>query len=1479
MHRRALVAAVLAFNAAAVALPSSAAAFHDDPIGFDSWYEVLPGGATSAAMGDVTGDDLDDGVRLQRRGADGWRVVVSSFHLGRSSASPRTVATGGLGDLALGDLDGDGDLDALVALTGTYRHALHLNDLADGGTGAFGAGALSPRADGEPATGAVLRLADADGDGDLDALRLDPASGTLALLRNDGTGTFATATTLATVAGARTLAVGDLTADGRADAAVGTADGVVVVRNDGTGGVAGETAYAAGPDAYPLVADVTGDGANDLVAATGDAVVAYAAPAFAAPVTLLSYGASRLVESNGYLAGLTEHGPFLATRTGTTYAARHVAQPGLTSLAVGTIDRDGLPDLLGAGDSDGWMWFAQEYPSLANTGSYAVVGTGQTVRLVADVRNSPVPVDVTWLAARGTVDGARWTAPSSARPEGTRVRLQGTVAGSGLPVYATVDVRNERLGRVGLAGREVRGFGWRAGLAEPYYATDAGVHARVPGSSPAAYAPVGTTALTGTDAREVVVPAAGVLVARFGASLFRHTGTGDWAPTGPTGVTSLAAFPSSSEVYAAAGGQVWRGTDGGATWTALGGSDVVDVTVSRHTVWAVTADRAVRRAPSSGTFALTDVMPPAPGATVESLATVEAGDAVDAVFAHDDGAYRWDDGRWRRTHVPAGMTLAASSDSDQYVPSLALRSGTRDVHSGGAQTYDAGTGGRQLWFPLGSGLAPGAAALSGWHGTGAAYVGTNDGVYRRVDPTPPAAPSLTAAPADTVGPQGPFTFAFGTSPGEPGLTYLCTLRATSAPCTSPVTYAAPLAEGAYDFAVVAIDADGNESGETRATFTVDATPPAAPALLSVPAARTRSRSATFGFDAPSATCALDGAAPVACESGVTFDGLGDGPHTLDVRALDEVGNASDPATHSWTVDTAPPAVPSIGTAPPALTRATSAAFAFDAPGSSSTTCSLDGATPVACASGVVYASLGDGPHTFAVRALDDLGNASEPATHAWTVDTAAPAAPSLSSAPPARAGTAAATFAWDAVSGAGHYRCSLDGAEATACPSGIAYASLAEGPHTFAVSAVDLAGNVSEAATHAWTVDLTPPDGPVLTSAPPPLTASTSASFAWQPDAGVGHYTCELDGVAVPCAGPYAVGHGPHTFSVVAHALNDHATPASHSWTVDAVAPVATIATPPASLTPRITVTLDEPGTVALTLRTGTAAVASTATATSLTPVAPLVPGQLYTVSATATDALGNVAAPVTRTFRAPGAQQEDGVATRAAWRRVPWNGAQGGSFSTSHVAGASATFAFTGTSVTWYSVRGPAYGLADVYVDGVLKASKVNLYAPSVSAVTRTFGGLANGPHTVRVVARGQRGAASATGAEVAVDAFKVGTVLHASPAATWTWARPAAAGASGGAYAIEDAAGATFAMTFRGRAVDWVTVLGPGMGLARVSVDGVSKGTFDNYAATLRYGAVRTFGGLSDGVHTVTVTVLGQRRAGATGSLVAVDRLDARP
>jgi GH25 family lysozyme M1 (1,4-beta-N-acetylmuramidase) len=102
-------------------------------------------------------------------------------------------------------------------------------------------------------------------------------------------------------------------------------------------------------------------------------------------------------------------------------------------------------------------------------------------------------------------------------------------------------------------------------------------------------------------------------------------------------------------------------------------------------------------------------------------------------------------------------------------------------------------------------------------------------------------------------------------------------------------------------------------------------------------------------------------------------------------------------------------------------------------------------------------------------------------------------------------------------------------------------------------------------------------------------------------------------------------------------------------------------------------------------------------------------------------------------------------------WRRVHVAGASG-SVAISDTARTSATFAFRGTGVDWYTVRGPEQGRAAVYVDDVLIRTVDNYAASPTPGALRSVTGLADGVHTLRIVALGQA-RPKADGALVSVD------------------------------------------------------------------------------------------------------------------------------
>src|SRR4051812_1779163 len=247
-----------------------------------------------------------------------------------------------------------------------------------------------------------------------------------------------------------------------------------------------------------------------------------------------------------------------------------------------------------------------------------------------------------------------------------------------------------------------------------------------------------------------------------------------------------------------------------------------------------------------------------------------------------------------------------------------------------------------------------------------------------IDSGPAGVTSHTAA-------EVAFSSALGTS-------FECRLDAADwAACSSP-TSLTDLSDGQHTLAVRATDPSGNtDPSPATVTWTVDTAAPET-TVVSGPQGPTKLNSAQIGFSSePGARfeCRLDAGAWGACTSPKSVAGLTDGDHTLDVRAIDAAGNADPtPATRAWQVDTAAPDT-AIDAGPPATTNQTVAQLAFSTSEQAATfECSLDGGAWAACSPPTSLIGLGNGGHTFVVRAVDAVGNADPtPATRTWTVQT------------------------------------------------------------------------------------------------------------------------------------------------------------------------------------------------------------------------------------------------------------------------------------------------------------------------------------------------------------------------------------------------------------------------------------------------------------------------------------------------------------
>jgi hypothetical protein len=291
------------------------------------------------------------------------------------------------------------------------------------------------------------------------------------------------------------------------------------------------------------------------------------------------------------------------------------------------------------------------------------------------------------------------------------------------------------------------------------------------------------------------------------------------------------------------------------------------------------------------------------------------------------------------------------------------------------------------------------------------------------------------------------------------------------------------------------------------------------------------------------------------------------------------------------------------------------------------------------------------------------------------------------------------------------------------------------------------------------------------------------------------------------------------------------------------------------------------------------AAISCTNTTCSLRPSSTLTPGQYYQAVVDPVGVppiLGNrgdAVASATTTFRASTFEEETSPAESYAWRTVSSSSAYGGSYTEDHLAGASASFTFTGTSITWYTVTAPQFGKATVYIDGSSKGT-VDSYTSSVHyKVAHSYGGLTSATHTIKIVVNGTLGATSGTGTYVAVDAFQVGTTVSSTPAATYQWRPVHNASVYGSSYTVADLAGESTSFTFHGTSITWYTINAPNQGDAKVYVDGVPKGTINDYASSTLYKRAHTFGSLTSANHTIRIVVLGTHQSGATGSQVVID------
>ena len=410
--------------------------------------------------------------------------------------------------------------------------------------------------------------------------------------------------------------------------------------------------------------------------------------------------------------------------------------------------------------------------------------------------------------------------------------------------------------------------------------------------------------------------------------------------------------------------------------------------------------------------------------------------------------------------------------------------------------------------------------------------------------------------------------------------------------------------------------------------------PPTPTIDSAPPNPSATGSATFSFsDAdPLVTfrCQIDGGAFSLCTSPATYSALGDGSHTFGVKAVDVLLNESDVVSYTWSVDTTPPPAPTITAQPSNPSNDSSPAFQFtDTEGGVSFQCKLDLGGFATCASPAAYTGQADGSHTFTVQAIDAAGNTSS-RSYSWAIDTVVPTI-TLGTKPPSSSSDATPTFAFSANEATPNgFECKLDSGAFSACTSPTTLGPTPDGNHTFIVRATDAAGNTGQA-SYTWTIDTVAPTVTLGTTPPNPSNDPTPG-FSFSANEGIpGGFECKLDnGAFAACTSPMTLGStadGSHTYTVKATDAAGNAGQASYVWTIDTVAPTATLTAKPANPsndpTPSFSFSASETSTFQCQLDAG-----AFAPCTSPTTLGSTADGS-HTYTVKATDAAGNTG-PVT---------------------------------------------------------------------------------------------------------------------------------------------------------------------------------------------------------------------------------------------------------
>lgn len=258
--------------------------------------------------------------------------------------------------------------------------------------------------------------------------------------------------------------------------------------------------------------------------------------------------------------------------------------------------------------------------------------------------------------------------------------------------------------------------------------------------------------------------------------------------------------------------------------------------------------------------------------------------------------------------------------------------------------------------------------------------------------------------------------------------------------------------------------------------------------------------------------------------------------------------------------------------------------------------------------------------------------------------------------------------------------------------------------------------------------------------------------------------------------------------------------------------------------------------------------------------------------------------------------ESNPGLSFNGAWAFDPSGIHSGNGALVADQSGARTFITFTGSGISWIGSTGMNHGVARVVLDGTVNTVDTFSATPKDQQAVFVAKGLTPGIHTMSIEVAPMKNI-NATGSAITIDAFDIangapatgtavagpGLIEQTNPAVSLTgsWYTNPATTASGGSAVMAMDAGSRATVNFNGTGITWIGFMDLWSGYARVYVDDVLTTTLDTWA--MPWGEecgcytwqrpIYTVSGLTNGPHTLTIEVTGQKSDLSGGNWVWVD------